>query len=381
MKIVYIYKSMALLAGMERILSNKMNLLAEQYNYDIIFVTYEQGDNPISFQLSPKIKHYNVDCKFYKRYKYGFIKKNIYLYKMKKIFQNKLSHLFSLINPDIIITTTYEYHLLDNIYKSYPNAKIILESHVAKETELISSHVKIPILHQFAQLWDLRMERYISKFNCIVALTSKDKASWKKFKNVMVIPNMITYPLDITHMPSKRIISVGRLNYQKGFDILIDVWSSIANKYPDWSIHIYGDGELKECLLDQISKYKLTNSIFIHPATSDIYAKYQEHEFYVMTSRYEGFGLVLAEAMSCGIPCVSFDCPHGPGEIIIHNENGILIENGNIEKMAENISYLIEHEDERIRMGMKAKESIKRFRKDDIMKLWVELFENLKSSN
>ena len=103
----------------------------------------------------------------------------------------------------------------------------------AKETELISSHVKIPILHQFAQLWDLRMERYISKFNCIVALTSKDKASWKKFKNVMVIPNMITYPLDITHMPSKRIISVGRLNYQKGFDILIDVWSSIANKYPD----------------------------------------------------------------------------------------------------------------------------------------------------
>ena len=80
---------MVLLAGMERILSNKMNLLAEQYDYEIIFVTYEQGNNPISFQLSPKIKHHNLDYKFYQRYKYGFIKRNLYLYKMKKLFQKE----------------------------------------------------------------------------------------------------------------------------------------------------------------------------------------------------------------------------------------------------------------------------------------------------
>lgn len=377
MKIVYIYKSMVLLAGMERILSNKMNLLAEQYDYEIIFVTYEQGNNPISFQLSPKIKHHNLDYKFYQRYKYGFIKRNLYLYKMKKLFQKELSHLFTSINPDIIITTTYEYHLLDNIYKSYPKAKFILESHVAKETEMTSSHITLPILHQFAQLWDFRMKQYINKFNCIVTLTSKDKASWEKFKNVIVIPNMITYPLDITHTPSKRIISVGRLNHQKGFDILIDVWKSIANKYPDWSIHIYGDGELKESLLEQISKYGLTNSIFIHPATSDIYKKYQEHEFYIMTSRYEGFGLVLVEAMSYGLPCISFDCPCGPSEIITNNIDGFLVSQGNKEDLAHKIEFLIGNHTQRYDMGNHARINSKRFCSNNIIQSWNQLFSNL----
>ena len=377
MNIVYIYKSMILLAGMERILSDKMNLLAEYYNHDITFITYEQGNAPISFKLSPKIKHYNIDCKFYKRYKCGFIKKNILLYKMKKSFQKELSKLLSFIEPNIIITTIYEYQLLDIIYKSYPKAKFILESHVARETEMTSSHVKTPILHQFAQLWDIYMERYIRKYDCVVTLTKPDKSSWKKHNNVHVIPNMITYPLEIAHTQSKRFISVGRLNHQKGFDILIDIWNLIANKYPDWSLHIYGDGELKNALLEQIAKCKLNNSVFIHPATSNIEEKYQKHEFCVMTSRYEGFGLVLAEAMSYGLPCVSFDCPCGPSEIITNNVDGYLVPIGDNKVFAHRIELLINNVNQRNEMGSLARIHAKRYSGDNIIKKWNELFFNL----
>lgn len=377
MKIVYIYKSMVLLAGMERILSTKMNLLAEKYNHEIYFITYEQGNHPLSFRLSKKIRHINLDFKFYERYKYRFIKKNYLLYRMKINFQRSLSNILNSIQPDIIITTTYEYQILDNIYKSYPSAKFILESHVAKETEMTSTHIKTPVLHQFAKFWDLRISLYIQNFNRIVTLTNQDKDSWEKHKNVVVIPNMIEYPTHINRIPSKKIISVGRLNVQKGFDMLIDAWKMIVGKHTDWSLHIYGDGELRGELNQQIAQCGLNDTVFIHPPTSDIFSKYQEHEFYVMSSRYEGLPLALIEALSHGLPCISFNCPCGPSEIIKNGIDGYLIPTGNIEQLAQKIEYLIENETERLTMGKNARRNAIRYSENEIIDSWNELFLNL----
>lgn len=180
---------------------------------------------------------------------------------------------------------------------------------------------------------------------------------------------------------SKRIITAGRLVEQKGYDLLLDAWSKVHQKHPEWILDIYGEGEDKTMLLEKRKNLALENSVLFHPPTLDIYQKYMDSDFYVMSSRFEGFGLVLAEAMSCGIPCVSFDCPHGPSDIIKDYEDGLLVEKENIKELADKICYLIENENVRIKMGHKARENVKRFLPENVMPQWKNLFESLTYSS
>jgi len=171
---------------------------------------------------------------------------------------------------------------------------------------------------------------------------------------------------------------VGRFYAQKGFDMLIEAWGIVAEKYPEWQLNIYGNGEFKDQLNAQIKEKGLTSSITLKDPVSNIVDKYTESSAYVMSSRFEGFGMVLIEAMACGLPVISFDCPDGPSDIIKDGEDGLLVENGNISKLADSILKLIENEDLRIRMGQKARENVKRYNHDIIMQKWVELFHTLK---
>ncbi len=221
--------------------------------------------------------------------------------------------------------------------------------------------------------------KLISKCSALVTLTQNDALSWKNLKKTVVIPNVLSYyPLKIKYNPSSRkIITVGRLSEEKGYDLLIRSWRLVHQKHPEWSLEIYGSGKEKETLLRDLIEYKIEKSVAIHEPINYIYKKYMESSFFVMSSRYEGFGLVLAEAMSCGIPCVSFNCPHGPSEIIKNGEDGILVEAMNIEMLANKICFMIENEDIRKQMSIKARENVKRFLAENIMPKWVELFNTL----
>jgi len=122
-------------------------------------------------------------------------------------------------------------------------------------------------------------------------------------------------------------------------------------------------------------KLGLENTINIMPFSHNIYEEYLKSSIFVLSSRYEGFGLVLIEAMSCGLPCVAFDCPHGPSDIIRDKEDGLIVENGNVEALANAICWMIEHNDERKTMGRKAKENVKRYSLDVIMSQWDEFLQ------
>ena len=146
--------------------------------------------------------------------------------------------------------------------------------------------------------------------------------------------------------------------------------------YHQWYIDIYGSGDEKAMLCQLIADYNLQGRIVIHEPTTDIYREYQTSDFLVLSSRYEGFALVLIEAMACGIPCVSFRCKYGPEEIVTNGINGLLVENGDVRALAESILFMINHSEERLRMGIAAREMTRCFQKDIIMKEWIELFDS-----
>lgn len=379
MRILYVYKSIALLAGMERVLTDKMNYLSEQLGYDVYLITYEQDTNPFSYQLSPRVIHKDLGVLLYTKSRYPFPQRLWVYCKMRKLLKNRLYEEVDKINPDVIIATNYSFPIIDIIANIPGKSKRILETHIAEDALLKSADfTNFSFFKIAAHIYDFYMLRQIKKFDVLVTLTEQDRKKWEGIINTITIPNVLTtFPAKVADLTNKYLISVGRYDAQKGYDLLIEAWSLVVAKHPDWQMHIFGSGPLRDFLLKMIDEYGITSSFILNPPTPEIYDKYLEHSIYVMSSRFEGFGLVLIEAMSCGLPCISFDCPSGPSEIIRTGEDGILVENGNVEKLSEAICRLIDNQQERKQMGIKARQNSLRYSKDRIMRDWDALFKRL----
>ena len=175
---------------------------------------------------------------------------------------------------------------------------------------------------------------------------------------------------------TKRVIAAGRYVHQKGFDLLLEAWHRIDKSLSDWHLYIFGN-ENRKPYQRIVDKYDMNHHVHLMPATPKIVEEFSKSSIFVLSSRFEGFGLVLVEAMSCGLPCVSFDCPYGPRDIITDEEDGLLVENGNIEALAKAIERLMEDEGLRRSMGEKAINNVSRFNQETIMKQWNQLFLNI----
>lgn len=361
-----------------------MNYLAK-HGYDVMVITYEQGTHHIVFDLEKNITFKDIDCRFFTLMQYKYPQRTIEYFKMRKAFKKRLQNCVNEFQPDIVITTSYSLKIMDIIYKVKGNAKCILESHVHLLSELKGENTNSNyVIKKICKLYDQFTLRYAKRFDKIVTLTKADAQTWEKYaKPCIVIPNFIE---NISthrqkHETFKRIISVGRLYPQKGYDLLIQSCRIVLSKYPDWKLDIFGEGTEYEKLSSMIKEYHLDKQIHIKQPTKLIFNEYANSDFYVMSSRYEGFGLVLIEAMMCGLPCISFDCPYGPAEIIHNNENGFLVENGNINQFAMSIDLLINDENKRIEMGERALKMVQKYSPDNIMRMWTELFNELTNYN
>lgn len=377
MKILYLIKSFAAKAGTERVMSDKMNWLSER-GYEITLVTYEQGTHPFAFPLNSSIKHYDLDTRFFELAKYNIVKRLFRYSVLKRHFKKNLQSIMNVVKPDIFVSTTYSLPLFDVLLQIESSSKRIIESHVAcctvKKAENYRSSF---LLHSIFKLYDKWMLDHIRRFDGLVTLTENDANEWAKYSNnVCTIPNPVTFiPEELAPVgDAHRIICVGRLHEQKGFDLLIEAFSLIADKCSEWSVDIYGDGDEKQTLNNLIVSHNLEGRVTINSSTGNIYREYLNSSFFVLSSRYEGFGLVLLEAMSCGLPCISFDCPYGPGDIIEDGCNGFLVDNGNVQKMADKILWMIQNRDSRIEMGKRAKRSIMCYERNEIMKKWISFF-------
>jgi Glycosyltransferase len=379
MKIVYLYPALTTVGGADRIITEKANYLAEKCGYEVYIITAHQNGKPLFFPLFQKVKHIDLGVDFNKQYNHSFIIRGWIYFKLLRIYKRKLTKTLHSIHPDFTITTISRD--IDFLTSIKDGSKKIAEAHTTKKNlrnlqAMIDKGGGYKII---GEAWTRKMEKAIRRFDALVVLTEHDAKEWKGVKNAVIIPNSLPfYPEKINYKNNRKAISIGRLEIEKGHDRLIEVWELVVKKHPDWSLDIYGEGTLKEFLLNQIKNKKIENNINIIAPVSNISEKYNESSFYIMTSRYEGFGMVLVEAMAHGLPCVSYDCPDGPRCIINDGEDGYLIKDGDVQQMVEKICYLIEHENEIKEMGKKARINVLRYKNNVIMPQWVSLFNQLK---
>jgi glycosyltransferase involved in cell wall biosynthesis len=391
MRVLYVLRSFAMLAGTERVVAGKINWLAS-HGYEVMLVTYEQGDHPLAFPLHAAVKVSDIDVRFFKLQHLPLYRRYMAYRRMKRVFRQRLESIVGDFRPDIILTTAYSLKVAGEIVKVAGNARLVMESHetcysVMKEYDYKSK----PLMRIVAKFYDRQYYSAINRYDCLVTLTHGDAEVWQRRVSipVTVIPNPLTQIPDIHDIPENcdipekqdkncRIISVGRLEHVKGFDRLIDAFAMIADRCPEWHLAIFGHGSLEGALRQQIAAKGMEPRVTIYPPTPHIYDEYLKSDLYVLSSRHEGFGMVLLEAMSCGLPCVAFDCKYGPAEIIADGETGLLAADGDTVAIADKMLWLINHREERMRMGQTARRQVvEHYRQDVVMQRWVELFAQL----
>ena len=376
-KIVYCTPALYMAGGVERVLTLKANYFAEHFGYDITIVLTEGKDRPLFYPLSDKVKVVNLNIGFEELWTCSFIKKIVVYLKKQYLYKKMLKNELMRIRPDITVSMLRrEINFINDIKDG---SKKIGEIHInranfrnfdAKDDNFIK--------RLFAKIWMNDLTNKLKRLDRFVVLTEKDKEAWVELDNVYVIPNPLSFILqNVSKLTEKRVIVVGRYCHEKGYDLLLKAWRIVQNSIADWRLEVYGEGDRSQ-YDEMISSLNIDrHRCILHGRSSNIQDEFEKSSLAVCSSKFEGFGLVITEAMSCGLPVVSFDCPWGPRAIIQDGEDGLLVENGNVEKLAEALIMMIQHPEMRSKMAAKAIENVQRFSIEKIAEKWRSLFDSL----
>lgn len=377
MKIVYVLPNLKAKGGTERMITEKANYLTRHFGYEVYIICLHQNDTESNFfQLSKEVHQINLGINYYFQYKYKYPKRLFVKNAIHQLLKKELTKSVQAINPDILISVSYA--KADLVCTIPCKAIKITECHEPKELVISKIYNSSFISKMYAKYYYYYV---IEKYSdIIITLTNESKKNWEKAKRVEVIPNFISVAIaQKSNCERKRVIAVGRLNREKGYDRLINIWKSVSAKYSDWQLDIFGEGELKDELTHSIKDNGI-NNLSLRGASSDISKEYANSSICVVTSYFEGFSLVLLEALSHGVPCIAFDCPYGPRTIIEDGKCGYLVEDENIPLFVERLCALMENKSLRLKFSKASIERSKIFDKDAIMTQWKQLFENLSST-
>ncbi len=374
MKVAYCLNSINVYGGIEFVTITKANALAALPGYEVYIIVTDNAKPPI-VPLHPavklidlKINYFVNDWKSRWYVLYGIFVKRI-------IHKRRLARVLRQITPDIVVSVGRSEKNM--IPKIRGNWKCIREFHSVRTYRNISAtNLFKKILALGGNIAD---SFTLSRYDKIVTLTQEDKyTNWKPDDNVTVIPNPIRTSFNVhSELKAKRVVSSGRLVYVKNHISLIRAFRLVAIKHPDWSLDIYGEGELRRELEQEIKQLGLEENVKLCGCISNPAKAYSESSIFALSSIFEGLPLVLLEAMACGLPVVSYTCPCGPRDIITDGKDGFLVPVNDEQQLADRICRLIEHEDIRRQMGAAALEKSKNFSIDKIMILWTALFDSL----
>lgn len=333
-------------AGTERIATDVANGIFEMTNWEIEFITLSD-DVTSFFPLLPGIKVRSINGKISKPLQAS--------YKLRKLITKE--------KPDYVINV------------ATTMSRISIPAAAFTSTKVISwDHFNLYSGSKLGYIWRLCSALFSTR---TIVLTNKDRENYPRLlqHKINTIYNFPT-PIKgkISNLDSKIAIAVGRLTYQKGFDLLLSSWAKVCQTNKEWTLYIIGSGKDENKLKEQAHRLHIINRVKFIPPTNQISEYYAQASLYIMSSRFEGFGLVLIEAKQQGLPCISFDCPNGPNEIIRSGIDGIIIPMNDIQGMANEISLLINNRSKIKSFGKEALADMKeRFNKENIIKKWIQI--------
>lgn len=360
MKIAYFIDTLWQSGGTERVLTTKLNWLALQSDIQVSVVTI-RDDRPPFFNLDDRIKRVelpvnNNDLKAY--------------IKAVAAYLNEAK-------PDVAVAVAGM--AVETLWRMNDGSKKILEFHYTKNF-LVNfvkgiNNIRFRWLHLLKMQWmQWKLAQTAKKYDVFVGLTQKDVGLWGNPKNMTFVHNPLSFRSNKkSSCSNKRIISVGSWTPAKGMDQLLEAFGPLAKDYRDWHIDLFGSGQDEQLLRSIIRNYEMEEQVTLHSPVKNIGDYLVDASIYTFPSRSDGFGLVITEAMECGLPTVAMDCPCGPCEIVTE-QTGIVVPEQDIEAFRAALKKLMDSENLRKEMGLAAREVVKRFYPCNIMPQWLKIF-------
>lgn len=376
MKILYCTHSTYNPGGMERVLLNKVTYLSQLPGWDVSVVTTDQHQRPPFYPFPEKVRMTDLDINYSDDNDKGAWKKITGYLRKRREHKRKLTALLEKERPDIVVSLyPSESSFIPDIKDG---SKKVLELHFCKFFRL--QYGRKGLLGWIDKMRTRQDERIVRRFDKFVVLTHEDMGYWGNLPNIEVIPNAAMQVSEsCSDVTDKRVIAVGRLDYQKGFDRLIEAWELIqrTGKFADWQLDIFGQGEWREMLQRMVDEKGLQGTVQIHRPTRQIGEEYVKSSLLVMSSHYEGFPMVMIEAMACGLPVVSFDYKCGPKDIIQHGINGLLVPEGDIKALANAMMEVMTDEAYRRMLSRNARKVVDTYSEEAVMARWIRLFTSI----
>ncbi len=374
MKIAYIIPATYNSGGMERILTHKANYLNGQ-GFEITIITTDQCGRAPFFTTESGIRHHDLGVNISECFGRSVVVRAVLYRRKQRLFRRVLTEFLNTEKFDVVVSMFGAE--VDFLYRINDGSRKVLELHFSKYFRLHMSRSLLERLGARYRIW--RNSRTVLRYDRFVVLTEQDRANWGLLPNIEVIYNSCDVVSgDVATLHSRRAIAVGRLDYQKGYEYMIDCWAEVVSRYPDWVLDVYGGGELREDLEGLILRRGLCDSVRLCGVSGDIEGEILDSSVYLLSSRSEGLPMVLLESMSLGVPCVSFSCECGPRDVISDGEDGYLVDFGDVGGMADRVCRLIGDFELRRSMGFRAVEKVRgKFSVERVMGSWVRLFRDI----
>ncbi|UKM63955.1 glycosyltransferase family 4 protein [Flavobacteriaceae bacterium GSB9] len=370
MKIVFIIDQLYLHGGIERVLSIKANYFSSIKENTVHIITTEQKQKEACYNFNSNIIFKDLGINYCREKSYfnpeNLLKVPGHIFKLKKTL-NK-------IKPDIAVVCS---HSVDTYFVPFINKIIpkVKEFHYSKFIEIDKRQNPSSRFKK----WFIQFADYVeTKYDALVVL-NPDEASYYNSNNTKIIPNPLTfYPETVSKLDNPIAIAAGRIAPVKRYDVLIDIWALVHKTNKNWQLYIYGNGEENfiKNLQMKIDDLELTQHVFLKGPTNHIQEKMLHSSLFLMTSDNECFPLVLLEAQACGLPIISFDCPHGPRNII-SDENGSLVNMKDLKVFSKEVLELMSNSNKRIQLGTNARNNANNYSVEKIMPLWKDMFKGL----